>query len=684
MSQVQQLDLEKSCAFYAQSVQNTLADLFDIKTVEDATIARSTGLGSEDEISFSILFTGQIYGEFLIGMSRQTAMNLLGLSSDSPGPDGYNTHRENIIETFQEVINIAAGRTLGQMKTHFPELSITPPRAIEGHVTLSNFEVYRKKLRHSAGEMTCYVYVDYMKLDVAELIQKQTVRQEELKRLNKAKSEFLMNMSHELRTPLNGMIGMLDILRTSKLSDLQQEQVSVICKSGDFLLSIINDILEFSKIESGKLQIEMRDFDLRKSLEAVTESLANEVFSKNLDFNIFVDPRVHGIYHGDETRIKQILVNLIGNAIKFTPTGHISVTVEHENQSVLFAVEDTGVGIPSAKLQSIFESFSQADVSDNRKYGGSGLGLTITKSIVDAMGGTLGVLSEEAKGSRFEIRLPLFQKEDDAGLPLSAVDFIHVVTRNKILTRTIGRYLELTEESSADSGLGDFVAQGTNARTVFVEMAEFLRGSESDQSRFMELQSQDRFYAVFLTKPEEISEMRRFEGLEGIYYINLPVPLARLRQVVTDRPTIQPQAKASAQTAEKAARSGLHLLLVEDNAINQRVALAMLDQLGHTVTVVDNGEKAVQAIAEREFDLVLMDCQMPVMNGYQATAAIRKQESTKGRHTLIVAMTANAFRETKEACFECGMDDFMTKPVKLVAFQEVLERALANAKAKMS
>jgi len=666
------LDMKQSCDIYSRSIKNTLSRLLNIDVASSNQIESTTSFESDEDIYFSIFFTGQIYGEFVIGVNRKTAAEMLGLAkTDNLDED----QRAELIDAFKEIINIAAGTTLTDMRNTFADLSITPPRSIEGRITLSNLNLYKMKLDHPSGHISCYVYVDYMKLEVASIIQESEQEKEELNRLNRAKSEFLSNMSHELRTPLNGMIGMLDLLRTSNLTAAQSEQLNVIYKSGDFLLSIINDILEFSKIESGKLQIENHEFCLRECLESVAETMASGVFAKQLEFNVFVAPELRGVYLGDDTRIKQVLINLIGNAIKFTPTGSIRFEARYgAEQQIVMSVRDTGIGIPQSKLNHIFDSFSQVDVSDNRRYGGSGLGLTISKSIVNAMGGQIRVESEEAKGSTFIVEIPLIRVRE-ASEVAPRQHRIAVCTGSGTLAADLKSYLPDSTVNAVDPGAD---LNGYDAVLLDFNGAPHLRPGA--RSRLNAAIRRSNIFVLFLARPQDvrlIADCKELDGWLNFNYLSLPLNQRRLHEMLDKKPQLGEIHRSEArELAPMKSKEGLCALLVEDNEINQTVAKAMIAKMGYSVEVAENGEVAVKMLKNREYGLVLMDCQMPVMNGYEATAEIRRLEKESGGHVPIIAMTANAFRETKQKCFECGMDDFVTKPIKLEALKDVIERHL--------
>lgn len=700
---LRKIDLKKTCGTYSGSIQKTLKELFSISVGQSETSQSTNKLKEKDNLYFSILFTGQVYGEFLIGLTKKTAIKMLGIPYEQEKENEiYEKNRSDILGTFREIANIAAGATLVSLKEVFDDLSLTPPRSIEGYITLSSSQIESVSLAHEAGELSCYIYVDYMRLDIANTLVKKEVilglekeKQEELRRLNRAKSQFLANMSHELRTPLNGMIGMLDVLKTSHLDQIQLEQFDVIYRSGEFLLSLISDILEFSKIESGKLEIERRPFDLRETLEGIADSLAPVVHRRGLDFVVKISPKISGLYLGDQTRIKQVLNNLIGNAAKFTPTGSITLLVESiEDNTIRMQVLDTGIGIPKDKIESIFGSFSQVDVSDNRRYGGTGLGLSISKSIVHAMGGDISVESQEAKGSSFVVNIPLERQKKEPVLTFIN-DFSNtkafIYTDNRTLFKYVCESLADLEDTLEVSGfeLTDGDSIGLND-TVFFDF-QILRSSGLDSffmSPIWEKISNRNIRTIILVQSRFLSEASLViskSNHQRVSLLSVPISLSKLHKVmsksnVTNSKTLghlsQFKVEPLPDSKSDQSREGKKILVVDDNPTNQLVLQTLLKKMDYDCQIANDGKEAVDLLkAGGRFDLIFMDCQMPIMNGYDATRAIRLLEKESGSHVKIVALTADAFRETKEECFEAGMDDFATKPLKRDALEMILSSA---------
>lgn len=671
----QLLDLRQSCEIYSNSIRSTMQNLFDIDLKIDSHVEKTNHLAEDEDIYFSIFFTGQVYGELLIGINRKIALDVLNIPyTDKDAQQVYWDNRETVMDTFKEIINIAAGQALSHLKVAYPQVTITPPRATEGKLSLADFEFAQVKLSHQAGKFSCYMYVDQMKLDIATTLEQGTVQREELKRLNKAKTEFLANMSHELRTPLNGMIGMVDILKTTNLTRTQSEQLSIISRSGDFLLSIINEILEFSKIESGKIEIEDKEFDIRSCIEKVGESLSHEVYRKNLEFFITLASDLPKTLVSDPTRLSQVLMNLLGNAIKFTPTGSIKIDAKLKDaENLVIEVIDSGVGIPKNKIETIFDSFSQADVSDNRRYGGSGLGLSISKSIIEKMNGSLTVASTESIGSTFTICIPIKSPQ-----PLSKCDnsfnihFHEVGTENQSILNT---YLKQIPTQTSN----------LNMEWHFVSFSKLKKLTGQDFEMVMSLAKNPEYAMVFLVRPQDLAawnDLAEMHSLESVRTLKLPILFGDVTNLLNQRietQNLKPDQKIQTETAiQKLSGENkmLKVLLVEDNPVNQMVAKTMLEKMNYQVITANHGEEAVEFYQNQEFDLILMDCQMPIMNGYQAARRIRELEENKTFKTPIIALTANAFKETKEQCFESGMNDFATKPIKLESLQQVIDRVL--------
>ena len=508
------------------------------------------------------------------------------------------------------------------------------------------------------------------------------------------KSEFLANMSHEIRTPLNGVVGMAQLLANTRLTDEQHDYVRTINTSADALLSIINDILDFSKIEAGKMQIESVPFSLRTVYEDVAELLAPRARERGLELVLGVEPALPRRLVGDPTRIRQVLINLVSNAIKFTDEGEIvlsaaAVAMGARAHVVKLAVRDTGIGISAERLGAVFESFTQADGSTTRKYGGTGLGLTICRQLAELMGGSIHVASEPGYGSEFWIEIPLApaRGEEVSDLPcdLSGARILvvegHPVNRSILLEtlRAWGANAEVAGDGpDALTRVRD--AAGGSFDAVLVDHREPGLNGLQVARRLRELPGAVRrvvFVMSCIARPDgaeaEIGEGRSIEA-----WLTRPIreaTLARALGRALGRGDTQAPAIAPADSHEDFAR--LNLLLVDDNEVNRKVAARMLYKLGASASIAVNGAEAVRRIMDQEFDLVFMDCQMPEMDGFEATRVVRTHEAMNGGHVRIVAMTANAMEGDREQCLASGMDDYVAKPVKLEALAEQLRIALA-------